>query len=206
MFSNSSALRKKQCSAFSKTGGFGLVELMVSISIMVIVATIVLTQQASFNSAVLLRGQAYEVALAIREVQLNAVSASGNTGTFRDTQGVHFDTDESTDGTYRIFRDADNDGYYDGSGEEFGIQGLLDPRYEIRNVRAVGGDSISGTAVSVIFVRPNFDARFFDGSGPSNEVAAAAVEIDVALRGSTGTGPGDIRTVEITSTGQISVQ
>jgi len=204
MFSIFSVSHKSPRSSVQQEG-FGLVELMVSISIMVIVASIVLTRQSTFNSAVLLRGQAYEVALTVREVQLNAVSASGDTGSFRDVQGVHFDSGAGTDGTFRIFRDANTNGYYDGTSEEFGIQGLLDPRYEIRDIRAVG-DSLSGDNVSVIFVRPNFDARFFDGSGVSGEVAASSVEIDVARRGATGSGPGDIRTVEITSTGQISVQ
>jgi type II secretory pathway pseudopilin PulG len=178
-----------------------LVELLISISIMVIVAAVILARQTSFNSAVLLRGQAYEIALQIREVQLSAVSASGNSGNFRSTLGVHFDTNSLSNDHFHQFRDADSDNFYDPA-EEFGLQGQLDPRFEIEALRAVG-DTITGSELSVIFVRPNFDARFFDTGG---EINASSVEIDIRRRGSTGTGPGEVRTIEVTSTGQISVQ
>tara|TARA_B100000508_G_scaffold138723_1_gene135358 strand:- start:3160 stop:3774 length:615 start_codon:yes stop_codon:yes gene_type:complete len=183
--------------------GFGLVELMVSISIVVIVAAILLTQQTSFNGAVLLRGQAYEVALQAREVQLSAVSVSGDAGTYRTVLGLYFDTQASNNDHFHVFRDADLDGFYDGPTEEFGAQGFIDPRFEVRAVRAIG-DTISGTELSVIFVRPNFDARFFDASG--SELSATGIEIDIARRGFTGTTTDIVRTVEITSTGQIAVQ
>jgi len=197
------ALRRKVSGAHQPLGqgGFGLVELMVSISIMVIVSSIILARQSSFNSAVLLRSQAYEIALQVREVQLNAVSASSNAsaGNFRSILGVHFDTDNNSQ--YKIFRDDGSNGFYD-TGEEFGVQGIIDNRFEIREIRAVG-DSISGTELSVIFVRPNFDARFFDVNG---EVNASSIEIDIARRGITGTSTSVLRTLEITSTGQIAVQ
>lgn len=186
----------------SGVSGFGLVELMVSISIMVIVASIVLARQSAFNGAVLLRSEAYQIAFQVREVQLSAVSASGDTGTFRDIRGVHFSS--STDAIYRIFRDVNANGFYDGVSEDFGLQGILDPRFEIRDIRAIG-DTLSGDEVSIIFVRPNFDARFFDAAG-SELTSAAAIEIDVARRGVVGAGPDVVRTVEVTSTGQIAVQ
>lgn len=179
--------------------GFGLIELLVSISIMVIVTSVVMVRQTSFNGAVLLRSQAYEVALQLRDAQLTAVSATGQGGDYRSLIGVHFNTANS--GTYRIFRDADDDSYYD-TNEEFGLQGLIDPRFEISAIRPIG-DTLTGTGLSIVFERPNFDARFFDSSG---EVNAARVEIDIARIGSTGSGAGDIRTVEVTSAGQVAVQ
>jgi len=204
MFFNYSALRRTPKKPITE-GGFTLVELMISISIMVIVASIILTRQTAFNGAVLLRSQAYEVALQVRAVQLNAVSAGAvaDTNVFRSVQGVSFDAATSSNSQYRIFRDGSSGqvGFYD-SGEAFGIQGLLDKRFEIRAVRAVG-DTITGTEVSVVFVRPNFDARFFDSTG---ELNASSVEVDIARKGITGTGEGVLRTLEITSTGQITVQ
>lgn len=206
MFWIFSALRNPQRTKVP-TAGFSLVELLISISIMVIVASIILTRQTAFNGSVLLRGQAYEVALQAREVQLNAVSASGNTGTFRSVQGLHFNSDSTLNNQYRIFVDnasGINAGFYD-PGEEFGRQGILDPRFEIREVRVVSasGDTINGTEVSVVFVRPNFDARFFDIDG---ELDASSLEIDIARRDVVGTGIDVVRTLEITSTGQIAVQ
>jgi len=182
--------------------GFSLVELMISIGIMVLVISVVTTSQGAFNGAVLLRGQAYEAALKIREVQLSAVGSVTGGATVRTVYGVHFDSSAATDNQYKIFKDANSNGFYN-SGEEYGQQGFLDSRFEIRAIRAIG-DSIPATSgLSVVFVRPNFDARFFSSSG---EVFASSVEIDVANRDSTGAGPGDVRTVEVTSAGQISVQ
>ncbi len=193
--------------AATSQGGFGLVELMVSITVMVIVSSIILVRQSSFNSAVLLRGQAYEIALQAREVQLSAVGAINNdgSGTFRSVLGLHFDYANSNDGKYRIFRDADSDHYYD-SAEIFGEQGILDSRFEIRDIR-VGGNPLpsGGTELSVVFERPNFDAHFYNAS--NNELNVEKAEITISQRGVTGSTCGsEIRVVEITKTGQIAVQ
>jgi prepilin-type N-terminal cleavage/methylation domain-containing protein len=186
--------------------GFGMIELMVSIAIVTIVMAVVLARQSSFNDAVLLRGQAYDIALSMREVQLKAVSAIDSTGTggdnFRTVLGVHFD--ESTSGTYRIFQDKDSDNFYDctsptaPSCEEFGLQNKLDTRFQVTDIRTTPAGAMSGTDLSIVFQRPNFDARFFDASNA--EVFASMVEIDVENPVT-----GEIRTIEITPTGQIAV-
>jgi len=109
--------------------GFGLIELLVSISIMILVIGVVLSQQKAFNGAVLLRGQAYEIALQAREVQLRAVSVINrdNSTDFREVYGIYFN--ELIPNTYNIFRDGSTIDGYD-AGEEFGIQGQLDKRFE----------------------------------------------------------------------------
>ena len=182
--------------------GFGLVELLVSISIMVIVSAIILSRQDAFNSAVLLRSQAYEVALQLREVQLNAVSAvSDGTGDFRSLLGVHFDYDAGVNTSYRVFRENDDPphGYDADMSEEFGLQGFLDPRFEISNVTPNSG-ALSGTGVSVVFERPNFDARFFDNGG--NELADTVTAVEIELRV---VASGETRSIEVTRAGQITV-
>lgn len=168
---------------------------------MIIVVSIILVRQSSFNGSVLLRSQAYEVALQLRDIQLNAVSASYDENNFRSVLGAYFNETPGSNDSYKIFRDADSDNFYDVA-EEFGIQGSLDSRFEIREIRA-DGVAVTGSDLSVIFERPNFDARFFDGA--NSEVTAAVVEIDVARVGTVGNSTGEIRTVEITSAGQISV-
>jgi prepilin-type N-terminal cleavage/methylation domain-containing protein len=196
----------KKNTPHTRENGFSLVELLISITIMVIVIAVISVQQGAFNGAVLLRSQAYEAALAVREVQLDAVSATGDSGVFRSVLGVHFDAAASENGQYRIFKDStsgsDANGFYD-SGEEYGKQGFLDNRFEVREIRPIGDSMQSTGGLSVVFVRPNFDARFFDSAG---EVNASSVEIDISRRGSTDTGPGDVRTLEVTATGQISVK
>lgn len=205
MFSRSLASSSKN--KRKTQGGFGLIELLISISIIVIVTSIILVRQDSFNGAVLLRSQAYQVALQLRDIQLNAVSASYDTGNFRSVIGAHFNETAGNNLGYSIFRDSlsgvDENFSYD-VGEEFGIQGLLDPRFEIRDIRpnpATGYNATNG--LSIVFQRPNFDARFFSGG---TQVNATDVEIDIARIAETGTGPEVIRTVEISSAGQISVQ
>jgi Tfp pilus assembly protein FimT len=69
--------------------GFGLVELMVSISIMMLLTVVILNRQSSFNGAVLLRNQAYEVAFALRKAQLLAVSGNTGTASATTTQQYH---------------------------------------------------------------------------------------------------------------------
>lgn len=184
--------------------GFGLIELMVSISIMLLVIGVVLARQDSFNGAVLLRSEAYEIALSAREVQLNSVSAVSIQGNYRTLLGLHFDT--SNDALVRVFKDSTfpdpkANGFYD-NGEAFGKQLNVDSRFEVRALRAIG-DSISGTALSVVFERPNFDAKFFDSGGLVN---ASSVEIDISRRDQNGDDSGTVRVVEITSTGQITVK
>ncbi len=204
MFWQSSVFKLKNNFYNSNQTGFGLVELMVSISIMVIISSVVLSRHDSFNGAVLLRSQTYEVALDAREIQLNAVSAvSDGSGNFRSQQGVHFDTNSSNDGIYRIFRDADGDGFFDAN-ESYGQQGSLDSRFEIRAINLVGSDALNGSSVSVVFQRPNFDALFYDSSGQL--AGTSAVEIEVARRGSSGVTVADFRTLVITATGQITVR
>lgn len=184
--------------------GFGLIELMVSISIMAIIMAVVLARHDKFNGVILLRSQAYQVALQLREIQLSAVSAVSrgeNSGSFlaeeyRSVLGVYFTT--SNRGSYKIFQDQNGNFRYD-SGEEYGQQGAIDPRFEIRALRA-GSNPIN--TVSVVFERPDFDARFF---GPLIEYPDATIQIDIAKVGETGTTSDVVRTLEITSTGQIAV-
>ncbi len=200
MFSHSFTSHSKEGKSQSQLG-FGMVEMLVSISIIVIVSSVILVRQNSFNSAILLRSQAYEVALQVRDVQLSAVSVSADGGGFRSVVGVHFDSSTGNNTSYRIFSDSDGDNFYD-SNEEFGIQGLLDPRFEISGIRTIGDSFAASDGLSVVFIRPDFDAEFTDRVGTVN---ASSVEIDIARRDASG-GPAAVRTVEITSTGQISVQ
>jgi type II secretory pathway pseudopilin PulG len=198
---SSTYLHSKRLDKSALLAGFGIVELLVSISIMALVASVIIVRQNAFDSAVLLRNQAYKIALSAREVQLNAVSINGLTGDFRSLLGLHFDLNDN--GKYKIFKDANNNGFYD-TGEELGKQDVLDQRFEIRAIRGVG-ESISGGAISIVFERPNFDARFFDA--PNSELTnASSIEVDIAKRDSAGSASDALRTLEVTSTGQIAVQ
>ncbi len=123
---------------------------------------------------------------------------------FRAAYGVHFNTGSGSNQLFTIYRDIDNDGWFD-SGEAFGAQGILDQRFEIREVRRVSGSTQTvQSLISILFQRPNFDARFFTGSGVRS-LTTDSVQIDIARKGITGTGSGVVRTIEVTSAGQIAV-
>ncbi len=185
--------------------GFGLVELLVSISIMVIVISVVISRNTAFNGASLLRGQAYDLALNVREMQLLAVSATNDKtgGTYRNVYGLVFD--KSKPNMYTIFRDDDGDFKLD-TDEVFGKQGVIDGRYQIDDIRYIDGSANSSeNDVTILFKRPNFDSLLFhNGSDVGGSVYG--IEIDIRLKGTSGSGPGEIRTIEITRAGQITVK
>lgn len=156
--------------------GFTLVELMVTISIMVLVTSAVLVRHTSFNSAVLLENQAYEIAFDIRQTQLLAVSARGRDADFRQTFSIEFEPGQRT---YQIYQGT----------FLYGAPGALDRRFEITSVS--GGSE--GNPARIEFRRPNFDA-IFDDSLDTFIITIAPVN---------GTGE---RTIEVTRTGQITVQ
>ncbi|MCA9363224.1 prepilin-type N-terminal cleavage/methylation domain-containing protein [Candidatus Kaiserbacteria bacterium] len=184
----------------SLRAGFGLIELLVSISILTIVMGAIMAQQNSYNGAVLLRSQAYDLALSIREVQLATVSVQGFAGDYRTNLGIYFDLDTSSlygdRQAFHVYRDNSSPNIYDPV-EKYGVQGNLDKRFEISEIRNENGNSIE--QLSIIFQRPNFDAKFYNTSG--DEINSQFVEIDVSEIGG-----GAVRTVEVTKTGQISVQ
>lgn len=193
---NSSFLRIPQ-------SGFGLVELMVSISIAVLVMSVVMFNQGSSNSATLLRSQAYEVALGMREVQLSAVSAMSQTTGFRNVYGMYFNKTDGVNGFYYTFLDAGSPGdYFYAASEAIGKRNNLDKRFEISDIRLKDGPTETPeTDISILFERPNFDALFFTGANTPAGASYSSVEIDVRLKGTS-----DVRTVEVTRTGQIIVQ
>lgn len=163
---------------------------------------IVFARQDSFNGTVLLRNQAYEIALRLREVQLSSVSVVGIGGDYRTVQGVHFSVNGGEQDGYVIFQDANSNYYFD-PGEQIGQQGAIDSRFQIESLQA-DGVPIAGGEVSIIFERPDFDAKFY--RSPNTEIAAATIEIEVARASDNETELTGSRTVEITSAGQIAVQ
>jgi prepilin-type N-terminal cleavage/methylation domain-containing protein len=197
-------IKNTKINHFQNNSGFGLIELMVSISIIVLVTGVILSRHSKYDGAVLLRSQAYEVALQTREVQLSAVSTVGQSGQFRNVLGLYFDT-TTMPNRYLTFRDTVvSSNYFYDTGEQVGKQNNIDPRFTIDKIKvnSSGAPTYPGS-ISVVFERPNYDAKFYSNTGV---ISATSVEIDIRLKGSTGTGVGEVRTVEITKTGQIVVK
>jgi type II secretory pathway pseudopilin PulG len=188
---------------------FGLVELLVSISIMVLVMSVIITRQSSFNGAVLLRNQAYELAFTIRQAQLLAVSGGDESLNAR-SYGVYISTAANMQTTYVLFQDKDYDGKYDMSPDEkIGLTGKLDSRFVVRGITDTAVPPHTPTSATITFVRPNFDAHFCGDAATCATVSdlTGPLEIDVARVGTlpANTDDGAVRRVEVTATGQITV-
>lgn len=191
----------------TSTLGFGLIELMVSISIMTLVSTVILVKNRSFNNALLLRNQAYEVAFSLRQAQLLAVSGTKESVSNSTQYGIYFDIGSSPgDGQYQLFRDdsrsGSNLGRWDSGDVRIGAIGSLDNRFVIQEILDAGGIPREDR-LSVTFVRPNFDALFKDSSGG---YFAGPIYLKISPKDTNGYVDVPFRLVEVTSTGQISVK
>ncbi len=78
----------KPCASAQR--GFTLIELLISVAIIGILTAIVVVKYKSFDSTVLLKSSAYEVALALRESQVKAMSATRGTTGFDFPRGISF--------------------------------------------------------------------------------------------------------------------
>lgn len=181
-----------------RIGGFSLIEVLITSAIIGIVTAIVVVRYGAFNSSVLLRNQAYEVALAIREAQVYSVSVRGEGGNFRDAYGIHIENLPTQQ--YILFVDADDDGEYDADEEVDTF--TVDSRFEISEVclGTVSAPGCGKDSMTVTFKRPDFDANMRSSPAAGSLANRGAITLEPASRGS-GT-----RTILIQSTGLISVE
>ncbi len=186
----SSCYRKLKTLLAEKERGFSILEVLVTAAIIGIITGIIAFNYGSFNNSILLKNQAFQVALDLREMQTRALSSYGDSSTFRNPYGVYFSTGASNQ--YILFID-DGDGVFE-IGEELEVRNL-DSRFLIDAL--CNGSDCTLSDLSVTFVRPNFDAVMM--SGVSN-VASGEVQL-ISITGNDAT-----RSVMINATGQITVE
>jgi prepilin-type N-terminal cleavage/methylation domain-containing protein len=174
-------------------GGFSLIELMVTMAIVILVTGISLARYGSFNNSVLLKSQAYELALDIRQTQLYGVSVTSQTGDFNSPFGIVF-TENSN--SYVLFQD-DGDYVFE-SGEQVGESYTIDPRFEITGLTTSCGSASTVSTLTIVFERPDFDA-IMRGPGCGG-ATSAGITISAVADASV------LRTVIIRASGLISVQ
>lgn len=184
-------------------------------AIIAVVTGLVLAKYVSFDSTVLLKSEAYEMALLLREAQIKSVSvAQAAGGNFEYPYGVSF-TPGSNE--YIGFMYASNDApypYYEGNPNAVGIStSTMDRTMRVDVVCIIipdGGSSTeevcsdtdpSITSLSVSFRRPEFKALMHavGYGGDQGEILGAKIRI-----GSGAGGPTQF-VVEVTKLGQVSI-
>ncbi len=190
--------------------GFSLIELMVTISIVVLATAAVLMQYSGFNNVTLLKSQALEVSLDLRTAQQYGVNVRTDGGDNRSAYGIYFDAD--TPDEYILFRDVDDNLAFD-AGEQIGDVYKLDSRFTIAALCVPNSTNThtcsADRKASAAFKRPNFDAVIAnsDSGGGSYTVrnGGAGVRyltIEIASK----TNPAMKREVWVYNSGQIVVE
>lgn len=190
-----------------KKNGFTVIELMVTITIVVLVTGIVLVQYSSFNSSVLLTSQAYKTAFDFRETQSLAISSRGKNNNFREEYGLYFNMSLPTQ--YLLFQDVgtvDVPARYN-AGEEIDSPIIIDPRFVISRmcvstgaISLCGGSATDVTTLAVTFERPDFDAAFYSTGPTVANVQTALVYITSITDASAS------KIVRVSASGQMSVE
>lgn len=192
--------------------GFTLVELLISIAIIGVVTSIVLVKYGTFDSTVLLKGLAYEIALTLREAQVRSVSVARNaggidSGNFDDPFGVTFSLANPKE--YVTFRYTGNDSeaipaYVSGGLDTPNIRAFPIGRTMLIKDLCIyeGATKTCGVEqLDTSFRRPKFKGLIHAVKGPTEyDTTVTSAKIIVGASG----GINDFA-VEVSSLGQISV-
>ncbi len=159
-----------------------------------IISMVILARYRSFNSTLLLRNLAYEIALSIREAQVYGISVRGTGGVFTHASGIHF----TRGTTYTLFTDLNDNNQYDGGTEAVSTYTIGDRK----QITALCIDKVvlgaCFTTIDVLFKRPDPDALFTTDGAMS---APNFITVEVGAPPDT-----NRRAVTIWPTGQISVE
>ena len=194
--------------------GFTLIELMVTVTIMMIMTSVVLFDYNTFNDSSVLNNLAYDMSLTIRQAQVygtavrengNGTSAGspitvGSVNNFVSSYGVHFD--HNNPNSFTLFT-ADITGTYDPANVlqtyqfQRGIKiSQLCASYPCLDATTLG-------TIDIVFKRPDPEANItasVDGTASVGQVVSSA---NIVLQN----GNGAIsKSVVVYSTGQISVK
>ena len=184
------------------SGGFTLLEMLVSISIFTIVTTIAIFSNNQFNSSVLLTNLTYEIALSVREAQSYGVliKAPSTSDYFNSGYGIRFVRGDSE---YFLFEDkaadvnlADSlpDGKYNSSDDAILHTYKLRGGNKISQICLTESSASPRPDVDITFLRPNPDARIRNGNDNFNKAEICVTAPD-----------GSDRKIIVSMNGQISV-
>lgn len=210
-----SSYRKKK----SKSAGFTLIELLICCAIIAIVSAVVLVKYKAFDSTVLLKGTAYDIALTLRETQVRSVSVLRNDTSFDYPYGVTFDVSSPTEQKkYRVFRYKDrspmSNPHYDITEpapnlaedvQTFSIGRTMQVK-EVCVTDPPAAEVCTSpitpiTRLDVSFRRPEFNAIFYAEGYTGNQADIESAKIKVNSTG----GTAGVFVVNVNKFGQISV-
>jgi prepilin-type N-terminal cleavage/methylation domain-containing protein len=201
----------------NRTSGFTLVELMVTVTIMLIMTGTVIFNYGQFNESSVMNQVAYDLSLTIRQAQVYGVAAKQGTGSlsdsidintidsanFKSAYGVHFDTTDNKQ--FILFIDVDDSGTYNDSAEQlqtYSFQRGI--KIEEICVTGHGGSCGSGNGktagvLDITFLRPDPEANFKTSNPVMNGGDSATIYLQNA-------DDNIHKSVVVYPTGQISVQ
>lgn len=184
--------------------GFTLIELITVVGIITIITSVVLVNNNRYGGSVLLQNLAYDIALSIRQAQVYGISVRGSgASNFNAGYGMHFATSDIFH--YELFADLAGTGIYD---PNFSPSENVPPSpyaigrgYYIAKLCAPAGtDASSCTSVQqldTLYKRPEPDAAIRINGNPSLQDSGRIVVESPR---------GDILSIVVDATGQISVQ
>ncbi len=203
----------------SRESGFSLIELLVAISIMLMLTTGLLFNYNSMNVMLTLDTLAHQTAQWVRETQVLAMSVKQTTGGPNAFPGYGLHFDRATPDKFIFF--ADFDGLKDytpiPAGKNCGevgvecqkivnlLKGNKITKLCMTTTLSTGssldcGTYLSASKVDLVFTRPDPDAliRVEDSTSAVVDAASARVTITAPINYE--------RTVEVWTTGQVSIQ
>jgi len=181
--------------------GFTLVELLVTLAIMLIIVASSLVQFNTFDSEILLKTLAYDVALSVRQAQSYSLNVLGSAGSFDSPYGVTF-TPDTTSYALFLYGGTATRPRFDADASILDTY-QLGRRFTITDVCAVigGVEDCSIARLDVSFKRPEFIGLFY-AEGYS-EVQNGQIESGtIYIQSSTG---GPTGKIEVGYTGYITV-
>lgn len=182
----------KTSSPVDSDKGFTMVELLISISIIVIISSIAVFNQQRFSEVMAISNVAYDVAITLRQAQVYALSGwqpNLFTEPYVPSYGIRFSQGSSS---FQLMADTNNNGTLNQVIENLTLQrGVVVSDLCLANQS--GGCVQSAPNLSVYFIRPRAQA-FFSLSGGQNAL--------ITLQSPNGLEKG----IFITESGQILVR
>lgn len=192
----------------ANTGGFTLVELIISVAIFVFMTVLLVSKYGNFSNGILTTNIAYDIAITIRQSQAFGLHVRQTNSSFSGAYGTHFTKASSGNTKFELFFDANSDSVFT-SGPTPGVvpdetlAGYVLKRNSIIQDIAVGTGPANITAhpdsLNVVFKRPDPDAIITAVTGGTKTKVAYA---EIILKGP----DASTRKIVVRRTGQISIE